>query len=79
MALKAQKVPVSERALIQRISRKLWDDDQVVKTTRGGQAEMALGRHYILDWKINGIMHKDIDLEDWGRKLGVLKTWEKVS
>jgi hypothetical protein len=79
MATKPQKAPVSERALIQRINRKLWDDDEMVKTTRGGRAEMDLGRHYVVNWRINGVIHKDIDLEDWGRDLGVLKNWEKVS
>ena len=38
-----QKVPVSMRAVIQRINRKLTDDDEVLKTTRGERARFDLG------------------------------------
>jgi hypothetical protein len=79
MMVKKQKVPVTERALIQRINRKLHDDDQMVKTTRGGRAEMDLGRHYVLNWRINGVVHTNIDLEDLGRELGVLQDWEGLA
>jgi hypothetical protein len=71
-------VPVSERALIQRLNRKLSDEDQMVKVTRGDRAKQAIGRHHILHARLNFIVHKDIDLEDWGRKLGALQPWEKL-
>lgn len=41
-----QKVPISERALIQRINRKLLDNDQVLKSARGSRAEQELGGFY---------------------------------
>jgi len=75
-------VPVSERALIQRLNRKMHSDDLMVKTTRpGSRAEFDLGRHYILNWRIDGVMAqgKDIDLEAYGREYGVLKAWERLA
>jgi hypothetical protein len=72
------KVPVSERALIQRLNRKIWHDDLMVKTTRGGRAEIDLGRHYVLNWRINGITYKNIDLKDYGREYGVLAPYERL-
>jgi hypothetical protein len=72
------KVPVSERALIQRINRKIHDDELVVRTTRGGRAEIDLGRHYVVNWRINGVHEANINLEDYGRKLEVLEPWERL-
>jgi hypothetical protein len=73
-----ERVPVSERALIQRINRVLAKQDEVVKTTRGEKAESELGRHYILNFSFNGIMQKDIDIEACGRELKVLRPWEMM-
>jgi hypothetical protein len=75
---KQQKVPVSERALIQRLNRKIHDEERMIRTTRGGRAESDLGRHYCLNWRGNWIVAKNIDLEDWGREHGVLKDWEEL-
>jgi hypothetical protein len=74
-----KRVPVSERALIQRLNRKMWHDDLMIRTTRGGRAEIDLGRHYVLNWRINGIAGKDIDLEDYGREFGVLQPYEYLA
>jgi hypothetical protein len=79
---KAEKVPVSERALIQRLNRKMRDDDLMVRTTRPGtRAEFDLGRHYVVNWRINGIIAggKNIDLEDYGREYGVLHPYERLA
>ncbi len=75
---KQQKVPVSERALIQRLNRKIHDEDWMIRTTRGGRAEFDLGRYYCINWRINGVVAKNIDLEDWGCEYGVLKDWEEL-
>jgi hypothetical protein len=71
-----QKVPVSERALIQRINRKLLDDDQVVKSARGSRAEQELGAFYVIDFRHNCIVKKDVALRALGRKLGALRSYE---
>jgi hypothetical protein len=71
-------VPISERALIQRLNRKLRDADLTVKTTKG-RAELDLGRHYVLNRQINSIEHKNINLEEYGRKHGVLRDYEHLA
>jgi hypothetical protein len=73
---KSQKVPVSEKALIQRINRKLKSDHEVVKKTRHGRAWRDLGDFYRLDWYRNTIIDHHIDLEDLGRELEVLEAYE---
>jgi hypothetical protein len=63
---------------------KLIADDEILKTTRRSRgpgmtsAELELGEFYIVNFRINGVMHKDVDPEELGRELGVLKAWEKV-
>ena len=74
-----QKVPVSMRAVIQRINRKLADDDEVLKTTRGERARFDLGDYYILDQRRNFIAAKYVDPEELARKIGVLAEWEEVA
>lgn len=77
MAVK-QKVPVSERAVIQRINRKVHGDDLMVKKTRGVYAEIELGCWYVLNFNGNYIVHKDIGLETYAREVGALAEHEQV-
>ena len=72
---KDQKVPVSDRALIQRINRKLAPEQQM-KVARG-RAEMTLGRYYIVDR--HGVTAWNCDLAEWGREVGVLAPHEELS
>jgi len=78
MATTTRKVPVSARALIQRINRKLQADDQILKTTRGARAKSDLGDLYVLDWRRNSVMRKDVDLEALGREVGALADFEHL-
>ena len=71
-------VPVSTRALVQRINRKLKAEESVLKASRGARAQQDLGDYYLLDWRTNAVHAKDVDPEDLGRELGVLKAWERV-
>ncbi len=76
VALKKGKVPVSTRALMQRLNRAMWDDDRMVKATRGRRAFIDLGEYYVLDWRINGIVETHVDLEELGKEYEVLKDYE---
>jgi hypothetical protein len=69
------KVPITSRALIQRINRKLAPDQETLKTARGA-LQNEVGEHYVLDLFHNRVTTKDVNLETLGRKLGVLKPWE---
>ncbi len=79
---KTQTVPVSERALFQRIQRKLADDDRAwkLKQSRDGtQARFDLGTFFVLDTKRSVAVKWEIDLEAYGRELGVLADFESVA
>jgi hypothetical protein len=69
------RIPVSRRALIQRINRKL-PGYKTLKTTRGLNGT-GLGRHYIIDEYNNSITR--VDPEKLGRELGVLRGYERVA
>jgi len=73
-----QKAIVSERALFQRLNRKLSRTNQQLRTSRTPRMEADCGRFYIVDTVRNAIAFKNIDLEAQGRDLGVLAPWEKL-
>jgi hypothetical protein len=76
------KVPVSERALLQRVNRRLAKDNEQLRTARGFRdglyrhEDSTLGRYYAVDLSRNVVTAAHIDLEKWGRELEVLKPWE---
>lgn len=72
-----QAVPVSLRALVARINRKLAPDE-MLKATRGERWRDELGDFYLVDLDANAVMAKHVDPESYGRKLGVLKAWERL-
>ena len=69
-------VLVTMRALIQRINRKLRQDDQRLRTARGWFSN--LGDYYVLDFKHNRIVRGHVEPEALGRDLGVLKDYEQL-
>ncbi len=72
-------VPISERALIARINRKLKPEGEKLKTLRGERWFSDLGRYYTVDENRNAVRDTHVNLEDWGRELGVLKAWERLA
>lgn len=77
-----KKVPVSERALIQRLNRVLKDDDLVVKKCRvDSRAYYDLGDYYVVNFNRNFIVERNLDLTDlqkMGRTNEVLAEWEEA-
>ncbi len=73
---KSDRVPVTMKALVQRINRKLADSNEALRKTRGARALIDLGDWYVLDTNRNLILHKNVDPEVLGRELGVLHPWE---
>lgn len=76
--LTGEKVPVSERALVQRVNRKLAPEREVVKKARGQRMQMEAGTFYRIDLQRNFLVESDVDLEALGRDLGVLNPWESL-
>lgn len=79
MARKPEKLKVSERALFARINRKIHDDDLVLRRCPATRRDHHnLGDYYLVNWRINGVAGKGIDLEDYGREVGALKEFEEL-
>jgi len=74
-----EKVKVSERALIQRINRKLKSEDQLLKVSRENSRSFStLGRYFIVDIYRNFVISHDIDIVGLARELGALKEYEDL-
>ncbi len=71
---------ITERALIQRIRRKLAHDNESLCIPRSEDARKELGNFYIADNHTGNIIAwKCDDLEKLGRELEVLKAWEVLA
>ena len=74
---KGQKVPVSMRALLARINRKLRPDQEAIRKNRGAWST-DIGEYYVLNWNHNRIENSHADPVAIGRELGCLQKWEEV-
>ncbi|MGA9061072.1 MAG: hypothetical protein WB341_05315 [Terracidiphilus sp.] len=77
MKREPEKVKITEKALYQRINRKLKANDEILKRSRGRWAT-ELGDYYVVDVGTSGVVSKDVDIEAYGRKLGVLRPYEAL-
>jgi hypothetical protein len=73
-----QRVPVSARAILQRINRKLKPDWKQLNTGRGWLLERTVGRYYVIDIRRNCVTQQYVDVEDPARELKVLQSWEQL-
>ncbi len=74
-----QKVPLTRRALIARINRRLKHDDQALRCCRSNSRWWReLGDFYIVDINRNIINDVSVDPTEFGRELGVLHPFEEV-
>ena len=71
------KIPVSTRALIARINRKLAHDNEKLCRSRSVQTQVSVGEYFIIDAMRNIIMHQHVGLESLGKELGVFKPYER--
>jgi len=85
--MQKKRVKITERALIQRINRKLKQDGEKLCTARSDSTREQLGRFYVVETGQHvrpkratsaGLVHSDVDLEKLGRKLGVMQPWEEL-
>ena len=74
------KVPVSERALFQRIQRKLKKEGQKIYRSRAGRQKMDLGTYYTVTLWTNTVDAYHIeDLEKFGRECSAIADHEYLS
>ncbi len=69
---------VSKKNLIQRINRQLGKNHLKLKTNTSKKWQKDLGDYYVLDSKMNAVIHDHVDLETFGREKGVLKDNETL-
>jgi hypothetical protein len=67
-------IPLSLRALTQRISRALARDGKVLRKTRAAPARSRVGDYFILS--SDGIVAHHVDLQQLGQELGALRNYE---
>jgi len=79
MASRKQTVPVSERALVQRIGRALAKEGEQLQKARGKKASLELGDYYTVSISRNFVVQKDVDIEKLGRELQVLRPYENLA
>jgi hypothetical protein len=71
-------IPVTERALIQRINRVLRKDGRILKVTRGERALREVGQYYLLGFDRNTVTTLHVDIEELAHELGVLRSFERL-
>jgi hypothetical protein len=75
------KVPVSERALVARINRKLREHGEMGELLRKNASQRwwsDLGDYYVVDIRGNYIVNRHVDLESFAKECGCLKPWEAL-
>jgi hypothetical protein len=75
------QLPVSARALKQRINRKLKSEQRELKEARAGSRIFNdCGRYFVIDHRINGVLYSlaNLDLEKFGREVGALRPVERL-
>ena len=70
-------VPLTQRALTQRISRALARSGKTLRKARAAPARSRVGDYFILSDN-GGIVAHHIDLQQLGRELGVLQGYEHL-
>jgi hypothetical protein len=78
-----KKIPVSERALLARVNRKLAHDYKTLRKWRSagnsGPWHWETGDYYLLDQGNNLLREFQVDLESFASELGVLADYEEIT
>jgi hypothetical protein len=71
--VKRSTIPITRRALLARLKRALAKEEQGLEMNRRDKSFVTV------DYRQEYILDTNIDIEMLGRKLGVLKPWEKLA
>lgn len=74
----SKKIPVSEKAVLARVNRRLDRDDQAVKKTRRKSIVSYIGEYTRVDYRRGGVVENHVDLEALAREVGALEPWETM-
>jgi len=70
------KIPVTERALTQRINRVLAKEGQQLTKNRSERWKSDLGDWYVIDTNANVVTRQHCNVEELGKETGALKPHE---
>ena len=76
MTKEEQRVPVSVRAVIQRINRRLKKDGQRLVANRAAVA--GLGAYVLASTESGRLIETQVDLEKLARREHALELWEEI-
>ena len=76
MLAKRTTLPVTMKALMARINRKLEEDGAILKAARGDRIAASFGRFFIVSG--DKVVTQRVAPEALARKLGVLADWERL-
>ena len=74
----ATKVPVTVRALTQRINRHLMKQEEVLKKARARAIRAEFGEYYVVNWRSNLVQQWHVDPVALAQELGLLHAWETI-
>ena len=73
------KIPLSERAIVQRINRRLAKQQEKLLRLRGGRDSRwwnELGNHYVVDADDAIVIRTHVDIEALAKELRVVRDYE---
>ena len=76
---KIKTIPITKRALLQRVNRALNKEDRQLKKAVGARLQQNVGEYYVVDLRLNAVAMLDVDPVELARKLEVLQPWERVA
>jgi len=79
VAVESRQEQITESAVTQRIRRKLWNTDYMLRKARGERQQVDCGRYYVIDVYLNAHIWDHLNLEAYARELGVLRAHEVVA
>jgi hypothetical protein len=74
----ATTVPVTARALFQRVNRKLAEKGQRLNKSRSKAARAEMGDYYVIDTSGAGVVRHHVSLVELAREVGALESWERL-
>lgn len=75
----ATKVPVSRVALVARVNRRLAENNEQLRASKGAAAKQEMGDYYIVNTQKNEMTNSNLDLEGLARELKCLQPWETLA
>jgi len=70
---------ITESAVAQRIRRRLRSCTYMLCKSRSERQRFDCGRYYVVDTNLNALIWHHVNLEGYGRELGVLQPHESVA